>query len=251
MLSGGGIEFDGGRKWYRWSNSIGSSSASPGNISLFDGSRMTRAYSIPDLLRTRNTTGIVEAVIYNDHNPFDPCIDVANHPQTATKQNPNPDNTPKDTIVFHSGSHNSGGSWVEGREAVVQIIRRFEKWVNDTAEAPRQNSKCLVIVATNDCYHETISAVKDGKFGNQQHFRNSWRIASLNRELRNAVIDAKRKRRDNSEEPLNVHFLDPFHMSLGVHWIGHFTQPADPVHFINNAAFADLAFEAVRDLCDS
>jgi hypothetical protein len=109
----------------------------------------------------------------------------------------------------------------------------------------------MIVVSSNDCFHEKILDVKGGKFNEQQHFRNSWRIASFNQGMRDAINDVKRSRRDNNEPVPNVHFLDAFHMSLGLHWLGHSTDPLDPVHFTNNAIFADLAFLAVRELCGS
>jgi hypothetical protein len=252
ILSGGGIDFDGGRKWYNWQNvsGPGGRGVSGSRYSILDGEKIiVGQYSIPDLIRTRNTTGISEAVVYSSHNPWDPCVDLAKYHQRPSRHNPNPDTSPKDTIVFHAGSHNSGGSNIEGFESVTKIVQRFETWAKHSPA--KQKKRCLIIVSSNDCFHEKIIDVKHGKFNEQQHFRNSWRIASFNQGMRDAVDDMKRKRRENNEIVPNVHYLDAFHMSLGLHWLGHSNDPVDPVHFTNNAFFADLAFLAVKELCGS
>lgn len=55
----------------------------------------------------------------------------------------------------------------------------------------------------------------------------------------------------------NVHFLDTFHFSLGLHWSGHAVQEGlktlDPVHFYPPAIlygeFERLMWNATQDLC--
>jgi hypothetical protein len=245
------IDFDGGRKWYSWQNVArpGAHGASQATDSILNGAKVVGQYSIPNLIETRNTTGITEAVVHNSHNPWSPCVDLANYHQRPSKRNPTIDTSPKDTIIFHAGSHNSGGSNVEGYDSATRIVRRFDEWAKDNS--PKKNRRCMIVVSSNDCFHEKILDVKGGKFNEQQHFRNSWRIASFNQGMRDAINDVKRSRRDNNEPVPNVHFLDAFHMSLGLQWLGHSTDPLDPVHFTNNAIFADLAFLAVRELCGS
>ena len=90
----------------------------------------------------------------------------------------------------------------------------------------------------------------------QAHFRNSFRINAANRAMRDAVAaeQANYSRSSLGREKLNVHFLDTFHLSLGLHWSGHDIEHIlDPVHFLRplNREFAEVLFEAASQLCTS
>jgi hypothetical protein len=113
-------------------------------------------------------------------------------------------------------------------------------------------------------WHESIDPIK---FPNQSHFRNSFRINSLNNAARDAIEELKSLRRQlgshhrhspgkesqlasaSAPSNLNFHFLDTFHLSLGLHFNGH--TVLDPVHFKTDTykqIFAEM-WQATADLC--
>jgi len=197
---------------------------------------------------TSDTSGLVTAALTNSHNPWAPCVEAS--PQAST-------------IVFHIGSHNCGASASEGRSTVTQLVERFERWADESSttgdlDVPQGvRRKCLLLVSSLDIRHESIKEVKEGVFGDQAQIRNSFRTASLNTATRRAVSEAKkawRIRHPQRKQGLNVHFVDEFHYSLGLHWMGHERtgkQPVDPVHLTNvfNGPLADLMYAAERELC--
>jgi len=106
-------------------------------------------YSVPDMLRSGRTDGVVSAVLDFDRNPWTACT---KEERTVQPQ----------TILFHAGSHNCGTSSVEAAKAVHLLVEKFIKW-----SMPSHRDRCLVFVSTPDMLHERIQDVDKGKFGNQ------------------------------------------------------------------------------------
>lgn len=208
-----------------------------------------RRFSVPSLLRGP-TAGLAHAVLDFERSPWQRCTDEKLRGNASA---------PVQAVVFHSGSHNCGGSYAEAREAMRHLVALFDRW-----SAP---DKCLVVVSTPDPYHEAIRAHTG--YGGQEHFRNSFRVNALNEAMRRE-LSAVRGR--------SVHFLDTFHLSLGLHFSGHnkpprarpasaalpgeahgepLSQPVlgpvlDPVHFHPehvNSELAKVVWEATVDLC--
>ena len=237
ILESGGIETDlANAQMFSVNPSNGKTVLSPTGQIFIDGGttsikKNNRRYSIPESLTVRNTTGIVRAILDHDHSAWVAC-----RQKHATAR----------AVVFHAGSHNCGGSHAEAAIAVHQIVQDFLTWQKESGE-----EKCLIFVSTPDVHHERIADVGQGKFGEQQHFRNSFRINSFNNALKMQVSHEKRKYGVS-----NVHFLDTFHFSLGLHWSGHAIKKGvkilDPVHFYGDfvyGEFARLVWNATQDLC--
>jgi hypothetical protein len=286
FLSGGGIEMDIAKYAIRFTSSEAGTSIIPVDQPYFDqknnptansikkGAPGNRKYSLAELQRTGQTRGLVQAILAHDHNPWDGVGGCLHTREIAGRQSAlppalaslnagsNPVLGKPDAVLFHAGSHNCGTSAAEASEAVRLLVAMFLAWRDSTGAAlplagdgtadGTGRAKCLVIVSTPDMHHEGIKVVDKGKFGDQAHFRNSFRIASANAAMRRAVADARASHSDR-KQGLNVHFLDTFHLSLGLHWSGHDVGAMqDPVHFRPegiNREFAEVLFEAATEMC--
>lgn len=172
ILEGGGIETDlANARMFSEDPSDGKSVISPTEKFFINGGTASiksnkRRYSIPESLSFRNTTEIVRAVFDHDHSAWVAC-----RQKQATAR----------AVVFHAGSHNCGSSHAEAAIAVHQIVQEFVAWQKESGE-----EKCLIFVSSPDMHHERIADIDGGKFGEQHHFRNSFRINSFNNALKEA-----------------------------------------------------------------
>ena len=162
-------------------------------------------------------------------------------------------NSNTSVVVFHVSNFEYGASSSEGRLSVRSLIKSFDGWIDASSRRC-----CAVLVSLPDVLHEAIDD-NTGYLG-QAQFRNSFRINSINGAMKDELLTRRGHR--------NIHFLDQFHMSLGLHWSGHFMarrgsapshtalhtrgERIDPLHFHPehlNIEFARLVWEGTQALC--
>jgi hypothetical protein len=257
------------------------------NQSLFTGHssngniKNAQPYSWPDVYQSQNTEKLVEAVIEFDRNPFDACISTANHENTniiifnigshnhglsfveakhsakqlvakfmkwSLQQQQGKQKVKEAQLLkLQKLRSNGGGSSSNNNKASTSYSKEEEELFIQASQR-----QCIIFVSMPDSHHEYIKLVDGGKFGDQAHFRNSFRSNLFNKVFNRTLEIEKVKLKkmmmeshnlngaednDDGEDDVRIHYLDLFQLTLGLHWLGHVPRTTakgfvyDPVHF--------------------